>query len=113
MKLLNETGLYVLLLFLTGEVIACVIYYFVTKKFSKKLQLEALARGWLERIFILISLLYKLPQALILFGALKIGTRLREGETRVSNDYFLVGNLLSVFIAIIYYIISIEIIKVN
>jgi len=108
MKLLDNIGIYALV-FVAGEVVATLIFYFLTKGFSKKLTVTIASRGWLERAFLLVALLKNLPQALILFGALKIGTRLKEGENKISNDYFLVGNLISVLLALIYYIISTEV----
>ena len=94
-----------LMTFSAGEIFATLLYSFTAKSFSKKLTLGTLIRGWLERAFLFIVLINNLPQALILFGALKIGTRLREGEDKISNDYFLVGNLISVLLAIGYYLI--------
>jgi hypothetical protein len=39
---------------------------------------------------------------LVLFGALKLGTRLHDEQgCAVSNDYFLVGNLFSVLIVLL------------
>jgi len=94
-----------LLVFIGGELLSTALYYFITKGYSKQVSLATLSRGWLERAFLFIVLLNDLPQALILFGALKIGTRLREGENKISNDYFLVGNLISVLLAIGYFLI--------
>jgi len=39
---------------------------------------------------------------LIVFEALKIGTRLKSPDDKIQNDYFLVGNLSSIFISVIY-----------
>jgi hypothetical protein len=39
---------------------------------------------------------------LIAFGAMKLGTRLHdEQDAEISNTYFLVGNLLSILLAMI------------
>jgi len=44
---------------------------------------------------------------LIAFGAMKLGTRLHHEEgSEISNTYFLVGNLLSIFTAIVTVIIT-------
>ncbi|MBN2346169.1 MAG: hypothetical protein JXO51_07235 [Candidatus Aminicenantes bacterium] len=60
-------------------------------------------KGWLERVFLFLCLVYGLPHALIAFGALKIGTRVSDKENRVSNDYFFIGNILSLLLAVSYY----------
>ncbi len=101
--------------FLVGEIIAYFLFRFVDTYFRKKLtSIEpaktredyiAIFKGVLERCFIYISLLNNLPHALTVFGALKIGTRLEEEKKhRVSNDYFFIGNMLSVLMAILYYL---------
>ena len=42
------------------------------------------------------------PQILIAFVALKIGTRLHEeNECEISNNYFLIGNLISILAAMV------------
>lgn len=41
------------------------------------------------------------PQVIIAFGALKIGTRFQRSSS-VSNDYFLIGNFISLLTAILY-----------
>ena len=44
---------------------------------------------------------------IIAFSAMKLGTRLRHEEgSEISNTYFLVGNLLSIFLAILAAIIT-------
>jgi hypothetical protein len=59
--------------------------------------------GMLERLTVLVGLLAGFPQILIAFGALKIGTRLTEEQNdRISNAYFLTGNLLSLLLAMTY-----------
>jgi len=59
----------------------------------------------LERLFLFLALIYKLPQALIAFAAIKIGTRFIEEESKISNDYFYIGNITSLLLAILYFII--------
>ena len=58
-------------------------------------------KGILERAFISFSLLVGYPQVLTLFAALKIATRIKD-ESKISNDYYLIGNLVSVSLAILY-----------
>jgi hypothetical protein len=56
----------------------------------------SILKGWIERAFLTIGLYLDIPLVLILFSALKLGTRLRQDdENRISNDQFLIGNLLS------------------
>lgn len=59
------------------------------------------------RAVLYIGILHGFPQILIAFGALKIGTRLHEDkQNKISNDYFLVGNLISLLLAMLYAIIA-------
>ncbi len=63
-------------------------------------------KGMLERAVLLTGLMSGFPQILIAFGALKLGTRLHpEKESEVSNTYFLVGNLISILLAMVYAIV--------
>lgn len=59
-------------------------------------------KGIMERLIMAICLAIGLPSILIVFGALKIGTRLRSPDDKIQNDYFLIGNLSSIFISVIY-----------
>jgi hypothetical protein len=53
------------------------------------------------------GLLHQFPQIIIAFAALKLGTRLHEEKAcEISNTYFLVGNLISILLALIYTIIT-------
>ncbi len=60
--------------------------------------LRPMLLGVLERLFLYVGLMQGFGQTLILFGALKIGTRLKNEKDKISNDYFLVGNLVSVLL---------------
>jgi hypothetical protein len=75
----------------------------------------SILKGWVERAFLCYGLLLDIPLVLILFSALKLGTRFQDsksskddedskdkGSSKVSNDQFLIGNLLSVAAAIFY-----------
>lgn len=59
-------------------------------------------KGALERFIVYLFLCINLSQILIVFGALKIGTRIDKNE-KIKNDYFLIGNFSSLFIAVMYY----------
>jgi len=105
------TLLIIVLLFISVEL----ILYFVVFKILGKVFLEPdsetkskvdandLLKGMIERFVLAFALANNLPQILIFFGAMKLGTRLKNDVvTEHFNNYFLVGNLLSVFLAIIY-----------
>lgn len=96
---------YACLFFIVGELIAFLIFPVVRKcvagaAFLKTPDIETF-KGVLERLVIFVGLLSGYEIILVMFGALKLGTRLHdEGKNPVSNSYFLVGNLMSVLIAI-------------
>jgi len=94
-------------IFLIGEVISLIVFWMIVRLFKKKLTISSVFRGILERGFLLVCLLNELPHGLAFFGALKIATRLKEDDdNKISNDYFLTGNLISVLIVIAYYLIN-------
>jgi hypothetical protein len=59
-------------------------------------------KGILERLTLMFCLVIGLSQVLIVFGALKIATRLDKTK-EITNDYFLIGNFISILIGAIYY----------
>lgn len=59
-------------------------------------------KGFLERFTISIGLILGLASILIVFGAIKLGTRFKDDQD-IKNDYFLIGNFSSILIAIFYY----------
>lgn len=63
---------------------------------------KSILKGIVERLVLFTALIHSYPQMLIAFGAMKLGTRLHEEkETAISNSYFLVGNLLSMLLAMV------------
>ncbi len=93
-----------------GECVALVIFHVLKKTVgaSGNSAANKLSRtkGFLERLTLLTGLLYEFPHILTAFAALKIGTRLKEEQdSHISNSYFLMGNLISVLLAMIYAII--------
>lgn len=79
------------------------IYY----KEIKGFEFKSIVKGIFERLFIAIALIHDLPHALTLFSALKLATRLKHSEpdsdhNNKFNDYYLMGNLASVIVAIFY-----------
>jgi len=96
------------LIFICGEIIATIIFKIIQYSLGKNLNYKvdrAVIKGILERLFLFLALIYKLPQALIAFAAIKIGTRFIEEESKISNDYFYIGNITSLLLAILYFII--------
>ena len=57
--------------------------------------------GIIERIFLYLCIFTQVYHGFTLFGALKIGTRIKADENKVSNDYFLIGNLISVSMVLV------------
>lgn len=58
-------------------------------------------KGVFERIVLSIGLILSFPTILIVFGTLKIATRFKDEEMK--NDYFLIGNVSSILLALFYY----------
>ncbi|MEJ0055424.1 MAG: hypothetical protein WDN75_07075 [Bacteroidota bacterium] len=84
---------------LVGEIIVHILLFLVSKFIGKankdKISRTSILKGILERIFIVVTLHFKMTQSLTLLGALKIATRIKD-EDKISNDFFLIGNLISV-----------------
>lgn len=104
-----------ILLILSLELILTIFYSVILpkEKDNKVWDTKSLIKGMVERAFLTYSLLSNFPHVLTLFGALKLGTRLKmadnedteEGKEKESryNDYFLIGNFISVALSIVYY----------
>ncbi|SHN25894.1 hypothetical protein SAMN04488057_11475 [Cyclobacterium lianum] len=85
--------------YFSSEFLAFWIFLMLRKKFVQKgFSLRPMILGVLERLFLYVGLIQGFGQSLILFGALKIGTRIKNDEDKISNDYFLVGNIVSVLL---------------
>jgi len=102
-------------IFLAAEALSHLIFFPIIKKLfypnpliTKAEQIPTIdfrdaIKGIIERLVLVLALVKGLPQVLILFGAMKLGTRLTTGtESESWNDYFLIGNLYSVSLAIVY-----------
>jgi hypothetical protein len=100
-----------LYVFSSCELVSLVVFpvfrrLIVGRPIFKKPDIETF-KGVLERLVIFVGLTSGHSTVLVMFGALKLGTRLHdEGEKNVSNNYFLIGNFLSALIAIAGAIIS-------
>lgn len=100
-----------IVLIICSECLLGVFYYFITPKSirqGKIIDYRSLLKGFVERMFLLISLIHDYPHALTLFGTLKLATRLKrdnEGDKikeSLYNDFYLFGNFISIIIAIFY-----------
>ena len=100
-------------IFIIGEFIAnqtIFVYlkkYFETNKNEEKSKKFygfdiSVFKGVLERFTLYFCLSINLSQILIVYGALKIGTRIDKNE-KIKNDYFLIGNFSSLLIVTSYY----------
>jgi hypothetical protein len=68
-------------------------------EFESKAQLK----GHFERGMLALGMAAGFPQILIAFGALKVGTFFKDNPNpKISGDYYLIGNDVSISIAIIY-----------
>ncbi len=96
-------------IFVLGEMLAVPLFRWIRRRFGPGLTGDsrgarvALAKGLLERLFLVIGMMMGYPVVIVALGALKLGTRLKEDqESKISNDYFLIGNLCSLLLALLY-----------
>jgi hypothetical protein len=98
-----------ILVLIAGEVLIHIVFFllskFVGKENKDKINGTSILKGLLERTFVVVSLFYAFTSAMTLLGALKIATRIKDTEDKISNDFFLMGNLVSILFGIVYYII--------
>jgi hypothetical protein len=104
----------ILAILLVGEMVIHILFFSLSKIFGKnkkdKISGISIFKGILERTFIVASFHFNMTSAFTFLGALKIATRIKDTEDKVSNDFFLVGNLISVLFGIGYYVILKELI---
>ena len=96
-----------MVIFIVGELVGLLIFTAIKRAIgppkSSPARKASVVKGILERAVLFTGLLHGFPQILIAFGALKLGTRLyEEKESEISNSYFLVGNLISILLAMLY-----------
>jgi hypothetical protein len=121
--MIYKYGLFILICII-GEILVNVIWFrYLKKKFSVQTSGEdppvvaktilkfdiSTFKGIMERLIMATCLAIGLTPILIVFGALKIGTRLKSPDDKIQNDYFLIGNLSSIFISVMYVYIFQEI----
>ena len=94
-----------ILIILGSEIAAMIIFSLIarlnTTNSNNKVDKSTIAKGLAERAFLTFALVNNLPQALTFFAALKIATRIQD-EDKISNDFYLLGNLLSITLGIVY-----------
>lgn len=97
-----------LLIFFFSEVLIAFVFAIIAQIFYQKIGLDfkAIFKGIIERLFLFITLINGYTQALTFFSALKLATRLKHNDNLSQmegfNDYYLLGNLISVSVAIFY-----------
>ena|SRR5690349_17746335 len=105
---MNATGIFIVTA-VAGEILIHVLLFAISRSIGKpnrdKISFTSILKGLLERTFVILVLVNGLAPALSVLGALKIATRFKDEENRVSNDFFLIGNLLSIMFGIGYYLI--------
>jgi hypothetical protein len=105
---MNEIYLKITGILLVSEIIFAFVFSAVSQVFYKKLGLDfrSIFKGMLERFFLLIALYNEYPHALTFFSAIKLATRLKHEEAKETNDrfndFYLIGNLISVTLSIFY-----------
>lgn len=63
---------------------------------------RSLIKGVFERVFLSLCLINTIYPLLTVYAALKLGTRLNNSH-QVKNDYFLIGNITSILLAMLLY----------
>lgn len=93
--------------FLIGEAIAVYAFAKIRGAYGPKSSSTsserrvAILKGVLERVVMYLGLLMNYAVIIAAFGAFKLGTRFEKDiANKVSNDYFLVGNLTSLLIVL-------------
>lgn len=60
-------------------------------------------KGELERFMLVLGLWVGVPHVFIMLGTLKIGSHIKDDTSQVPNDYFIIGNLVSVLLCLGYW----------
>lgn len=93
---------------MVSEIVLAFMFSVISQLLYKKMgfDFKSIFKGIIERMFLMVCLYHDYPHALTLFSALKLGTRLKHEEDKESenkyNDFYLIGNLVSVMVAIGY-----------
>jgi hypothetical protein len=104
-----EALIFIPLAILVAEIVLAFLFAVIAQLFYRRMGLDfrSIAKGFIERMFLLVCLSNGLPHALAMFGALKVATRLTRKDVEPSeqaafNDFFLIGNLVSAVAAVGY-----------
>ena len=102
--------MYCIISFVILEFVAIFLFKWIRKTFSntenntKQKANWSVLKGLLERGMLLLAFIAAVPTVIVFFGAIKLGTRFKETEeTKISNDYFLVGNITSAIVVLLEY----------
>jgi hypothetical protein len=94
------------------EIIAIFIFKWIRNTFAKKENNTtqkadwSVLKGLVERGMLLLGFVAAIPTIVVFFGAIKLGTRLKESsDSRISNDYFLIGNIASAIVVLLEYLL--------
>lgn len=101
--------MFIIGIMLVCEIILAFLFSLIAQLFYEKseIDLKSILKGLIERLFLTIFMFNDLPHAITFFSALKLATRLKhdesnKGETEKFNNYYLIGNLVSVTVALLY-----------
>lgn len=106
-----------LLLIAVGEVVFHLVFAVTSRLFAfevdKSARWREAAKGILERIMLSFGVAHGVITVIIAFAALKVATKISlssneadKGKIARHNDYFIVGNVLSIFFALSYAILA-------
>lgn len=105
-----------IIVILTVEIALAFLFKFISpsRKIKTYFDFRSIIKGIIERAFLTFGFLSNLYHVLTLFGALKLGTRLKHGDKEETedglkkellyNDYYLIGNFISVSASILYFL---------
>lgn len=94
------------LIVLFTELISLPVFWALRKFYGREAgnsrdQFMSVLKGMLERVVLFVALVNDVPTIVVFFGAIKLGTRITDTSSqKISNDYFLIGNLTSMLIGL-------------
>jgi len=90
-------------IYLVSETLVAFLFSLLAQLTYKRIgfDIRSIVKGIVERLFLVLCLANGFYTGLTLFGALKLATRLKIDDQKI-NDYYLLGNLFSVIVAIGY-----------
>lgn len=110
--------LYFIVIIVIGELVFHALFALVVTVFGlaySGVKAREVFKGVLERLMLSIGLAHGIPTVVIVFGALKVATKLSltSADTKPEhvashNDYFIIGNVLSILFGIIYALIAVH-----